>query len=439
MRLGLSFVLFVFTNIGPPPEGAPPSPGPKARLTLQADGDAVLSIAFSPDGKTLASGGRSPLVKVWDVATGKQKFALSGHHHWVNCVVFSIDGKLLISGAQDNLIILWDAVTGKEVRRLRGHTDHVISLAVSPDGKSLVSGSRDGTVKLWDLPGRKIRATLEGHSSFVWSLAFTPDSKLLVSSGSWDTTVRVWEVPTGKGNLAFNGPRAPIRSVRFSPDGKTLALGGYDGTARLVEVISGKPRLILKGERPSLPGNGPPKKQGKAGHPGRGYTYPFVCSVAFSPDGRTLVSGGGRVNVEDPEGVDRGELKVWDLATGKEQVSLQGRTGIISAVAFSPDGRLLASASHDGTIRLWETSTFNKAKRPTSGRRDPDAGHGGWAQTVKPLAGGISGGRRGPEPGSRRGPRGPGPGPGPAPSSSAPPAGTPAPAPAAAPAPARKP
>lgn len=163
-------------------------------LLTGAAGEDVHSVAFSPDGKTLAAASRDMTVKVWDVATAKRS-TLSGHTHAVYSVSFSPDGKTLASASGDKTVRLWDLATNKERATLKGHTESVMSVAFSPDGNILASASRDKTVKLWDVATGKERVTLKGTPA-VWSVAFSPDGRMLASAGGRE--LKVWDIATDK-------------------------------------------------------------------------------------------------------------------------------------------------------------------------------------------------------------------------------------------------
>ncbi|MDB9445461.1 trypsin-like peptidase domain-containing protein [Anabaena sp. CS-542/02] len=285
--------------------------------TITGHSGAVTSVAFSPDGKTLASGSWDDTIKLWDVATGREIATLTGYSP-----VFSPDGRTLASGSGDGIIRLWDIATGREIATLTGY-----SPVFSPDGKILASGS-GRIIKLWDVATRREIATLTGQSESVYSIAFSPDGKTLASgSGSFDGTIQVWDVATGREIATLEGHSTTFRytdvnSLAFSRDGKILASGSADNTIKLWDVATRREIATLTGH--SING---------------------VLSVAFSPDGRTLASGSS-------DGI-----RLWDVATRREMATLTGHSDGVNSVAFSPDGRTLASGSDDNTIKLWQQST----------------------------------------------------------------------------------
>jgi WD40 repeat protein len=195
---------------------------------LKGHSAGVNSVAFSPDGKTIATGSLDNTVKLWNLE-GKEIQTLKGHSAGVNSVAFSPDGKTIATGSLDNTVKLWN-LEGKEIQSFKGHSSRVNSVAFSPDGKTIATGSGDNTVKLWNLEGKEIQ-TLKGHSSRVNSVAFSPDGKT-IATVSGDNTVKLWNLE-GKEIQTLKGHSAGVNSVAFSPDGKTIATGSGDNTVKL--------------------------------------------------------------------------------------------------------------------------------------------------------------------------------------------------------------
>ncbi|KAH8753652.1 hypothetical protein F5883DRAFT_191999 [Diaporthe sp. PMI_573] len=289
--------------------------------TLEGHDRWVTSVAFLPDGQTLASGSDDETVRLWDMATGAQKQMLEGHDDRVTSVAFSPDGQTLASGSYDKTARLWDMATGAQKQMLEGHDDRVTSVAFLPDGQMLASGSYDKTVRLWDMATGAQKQTLEGHEDWVISVAFSPDGQTL-ASGSYDKTVRLWDVATGAQKQMLEGHDDRITSVAFSPNGQTLASGSDDETVRLWDVATGAQKQTLEG------------------HNDR------VTSVAFSPNSQTLASGS-----------DDKTVRLWDVATGAQKQMLEGHNHWVTSVAFSPNSQTLASGSNDKTVRLWDVAT----------------------------------------------------------------------------------
>ena len=328
------------------------------RETLTGNGDFV---AFSPDGRTLASGNwRS--VQFWNPHTGQRLKTLTGFTDEMRTVAFSPTGVLLASGSDDT-INLWDPKTGQHLNVLTGHTARINSIAFSPDGSMLASGSSDDTICLWDLNTRKCVNTFTDHTDAVLAVAFSPDGKMLASGGS-DYTVRLWNVRTGQLQKTFRNNGRWTFDIAFSPDGKTLAGGGLDGIW-LRDAHSGEHLHTLTWYRDSsralafspdgsiLVSGGSATLQLWDAHTGErlklitGHIGALVVNtLAFSPNGRTLASASRNWDRRSP-------VYLWDVHTGENRNTHNGHIGDVNAVAFSPDGTTLASASSDGTILLW--------------------------------------------------------------------------------------
>jgi len=332
----------------------------------------VNEIAWSPDGKTLAVA--SPLgIWLYDPSDLKSSpLLLEGHTRDVLSVIFSPDGKTVLSGSQDGTVKQWDAVTGDLKRTISLWNDfsyevgdqkrdsEVWSIAFSPDGKLLAAGAYNGTLRLWDLSTGKQSAVLKGHTSLINNLAFSPDGTLLATSGV-DSTLFVWDVAKESQLAALPIP-GQVQSLVFSPDGKTLAYGGTGMSVRLWDTIAGEESVELSEldgvlslafssdsltlASSSIDGSVRLWDGESASSRIFKERVGWITNMAFSPDGTTLISS-----------TWDGVMQLWETATGDQTALLLDHTTPVNSIAFNPDGTILAVGSEDSMIRLWEVET----------------------------------------------------------------------------------
>jgi WD40 repeat protein len=304
-----------------------------------------LAVAFSPDGKTLVSGGVDGMVRLWDVdklsAKGPPR-ALLRAQGAVQSVSFSPNGETLVGGGDDGRVRLWNAKTGEVQRQFEGHRDaapfiQILSVSTSPDGQTIATAGADSSVRLWSVQTGEEKSRLKGHIGGVNAVSFSMDGCTLASAGA-DGTLRIWNVKTGKEISEFRKRHTDaVNCVAFSPDRKTLASGDADGATRLWDVKTGEMLRELEVDMDA------------------------VNCVSFSHDGETLATGGAD-----------GTVRLWIVKTGEEHARLTGHSNAVNSLAFSPDRKTLTSGSVDGTVRLWVVATGEK-KQLIEGQLDPNS------------------------------------------------------------------
>jgi WD40 repeat protein len=379
----------------------------------QADG---VGVAFSPNGRLIATGGVDGTAAIWDAASGRRLHTLRGHTGEVLGGLFSPDGAVLATHGYDGAVRLWDVDTGRQLMVLAGHRGPVGDVTWSPDGSRLLTGGADGTARIWDVTvqGSREWLTLAGHTDQVRSVQYSPDGTSILTSSS-DGTARLWDASSGSEVGRFTDPNVgdaavfspdgsrvltsgpppvlwdrsgrQIRTMKlvpgdefrfpstaFAPDGKVIAVGGVNnGRTILWDVSTGRPIQnvyhhegwvvwgVAFSPDGSLLGTADALGTAQISDFRSGYAVARlkghesdVHSIDFSPDGRLVVTGSAD-----------GTARVWDVPSGRLRLTLRGHSASVSDATFSPDGKLIATAGGDNTARLWDTSTGREVLKLT--------------------------------------------------------------------------
>jgi WD40 repeat protein len=315
----------------------------QAKRLIKGHGSAVTAVAFSPDGKTMASASLDKSIALWETATAKELRRFEGHQSGVNAIAFSPDGMTLLSGSRkaqelglssssvikpgsgdfldkDNSLRIWDVVSGKARHVLPGPKNGIHAIVWASGGNAVAVIGAENTLHLYDAGTGKELWQGGGQLPWVRRAVFATDGKTLITSG--DTTLLTWETSTGKLVQTAAGHSRCVAAVVFAPNGKTAATGGWDHSIRIWDVAKGEERFVLNG------------------HDGG------IMSLAFSPDGTLLASAS-----EDRT------IRLWDANTGKESGCLKGHGDFVVAAGFSQDGKALVSAGVDRTMRVWDVAS----------------------------------------------------------------------------------
>ncbi|BAS57655.1 serine/threonine protein kinase with WD-40 repeats [Leptolyngbya boryana NIES-2135] len=313
----------------PPPPSLPlsatrhsgiPKPQPrKCFYTLTGHTSWVVSLAISPDRRTLVSGSLDDRIMLWDLTTGERLGTLTGHKNSINSLAFSPDGRTLISASDDDSIKMWRLPTGEMIRSLQGHLRDVNSIAVSPDGSFFASGSEDRSIGIWRMNTGEMIHSFTGLSGMVKTVAISPNGQIL-ASGGLNNLVKLWNLITGQPVRELAGHQNSITSIVISSDGKHLVSASKDKTIKIWEPNTGQVVQTLTGHSD------------------------IINSVAITPDSKTLISGSNDKTV-----------KLWNLNTGDLICTLTDHSHSVNAIAMSSDGQWFASGSSDNTIKVWQT------------------------------------------------------------------------------------
>jgi WD40 repeat protein len=294
---------------------------PAEPLSLKGHTGWVGGVAFSPDGKTLATCSADGSVKLWDAATGREHHTIAAHEDTVTAVQFSPDGKRIATSSFDGTAKVWDSATRKSIQTFRGHRGAVQTVAFDPrDDRLVATGGIDGTVRVWHSDSGVERRT-DPHRSWVNAVAFHPKTFGRMASASSDNTFCFRNAGDGKITTQVHARSAELRCLAFSPNGRWLATGTRYGPVKVWDSETGNEVATLMGHTAD------------------------VWAVAFSEDSRILASGNG--DWDRP-----GEVRLWDTTTWTETARLK-HSGEVLSLAFSPVGRWLAAGSWDGVVKVW--------------------------------------------------------------------------------------
>ncbi|MFD7505282.1 WD40 repeat domain-containing protein [Streptomyces sp. NPDC059850] len=295
---------------------------------LEGSGAMVEMVCWSPDSTMVATASRDRVVRLWEVASGTVVRVLTGATDAGRGVAWSPDGQWLAGTFRDMVVRVWNAATGELAHELHGHREDVWGVAWSPDGTRLATASHDRTAVIWDVTSEAAVLTVAGHTDFVEGVAWSPDGSSLATS-SGDHTIRITDTTTGQLRLLLRGHTDYVWNIAWSPDGRQIASASSDRTARVFDTCDARPLAVLRGHRDT------------------------VWGVAWSADGTRIATGSADSTA-----------RTWDVRPrGAENVLIAGHGQPVNQAAWSPDGQRIATASDDGTVAIWNAATSEEISR----------------------------------------------------------------------------
>ncbi len=339
----------------PPTQASPPLPVGTTLYTYHGHSNIVRAVAWNPaggigtlpggqvmpNGRRIASASNDWTVQVWDAVGGDSVavdggnvFTYRGHSGIVDAVAWAPHGRRIASGSYDNTVQVWNAADGGHVFIYRGHASVVNAVAWSPDATRIASASRDKTVQVWESANGGSIVAYRGHASVVNAVAWSPDGRY-IASGSSDWTVQVWDAVDGGNVFTYRGHASVVNAVAWSPDGRRIASGSADKTVQVWDAVDGGNVFTYRGHANDVLAVAWNPVWGTGTLPGG----------QVMPDGQRIASGGGNSLV--------GTVQVWDAVDGGNVFTYHGHSGAVLAVAWSPDGKDIASGSRDKTVQVW--------------------------------------------------------------------------------------
>ena len=340
----------------------------KEQATLRGHVDGICAMAFAPDGSFLVTAGHDGTIKRWDLGAEVEQNVLTGNGGWMAALAFSQDGTKLASASSGQVganvtgigeVRIWDVATGGLLATVPVKSWAATALEFSPDSKTLAIGTAGGDVVLWDVAASRVTTTLGSEGNELGGLCFVDDGTLLTCSPHGLQTARLWDLATGKHRPAFGqdgSQQALGTSLARSPIGNLVALSPNSTKVQMWDLQTGRPGRTVGGEQERA---APRDSRGitswmTRGGGGTSSVTSFLgnSSVAFAPDAQSLAHA-----ARDGSTIGRGSIRVFDVGSGRERLNIQGHTGEVWSVAFAPDGKTLASGSEDGTIKLWDPTS----------------------------------------------------------------------------------